>query len=175
MFGRLLSPLLVLGILAVPGLAETQDPPAAQSATPGATSATPSATSAPNAAKKVWTNEDLPKDKGGVSVVGDKRNQNYHMGSGQPADPATVARIKKDLAKLQDQLDDVNGKLKSYKEFQEGEPVSKGERDTSKGYSRTPVDQQMGHLLEKKKQLEGQIGDLVDEARKKGIDPGQLR
>ncbi len=97
------------------------------------------------------------------------------MGSGQPADPATVARIKKDLKKLQTQLDDVNSKLKSYKEFQEGEPVSKGERDLSKGYSRIPVDQQMEKLLKKKKELQTQIGDLVDEARKKGIDPGQLR
>jgi hypothetical protein len=69
----------------------------------------------------------------------------------------------------------VNSKLKSYKQFEDGEPVSKGERDTSKGYSRTPVDQQMGQLLDKKKQLETQIGDLLDEARKKGIDPGQLR
>ena len=54
-------------------------------------------------------------------------------------------------------------------------PVSTGERDTSKGYSRTPVDQQMNQLLNKKKDLESQIGDLLDEARKKGIDPGQLR
>jgi len=65
--------------------------------------------------------------------------------------------------------------LKSYKQFEDGEPVSKGERDTSKGYSRTPVDQQMSQLLDKKKQLATQIGDLLDEARKKGIDPGQLR
>ncbi|MGB9516145.1 MAG: hypothetical protein WBQ61_02925 [Candidatus Acidiferrum sp.] len=45
----------------------------------------------------------------------------------------------------------------------------------SKGYSRTPVDQQISQLQEKKKQLEAQIGDLLDEARKKHIDPGQLR
>ncbi|MGB7728851.1 MAG: hypothetical protein WBL50_12530, partial [Candidatus Acidiferrum sp.] len=83
--------------------------------------------------------------------------------------------IKKSLDKLQTQLGDVNNKLKSYKQFQDGEPVSTGERDISKGYSRTPVDQQMNQLLNKKKELESQIADLLDEARKKGIDPGQLR
>jgi hypothetical protein len=140
----------------------------------------PAAAPVPNAGtsattpKKVWTNEDLGK-KGGVSVVGDKRNQNYHMTSNTPADPATVARIKKNLERLQTQLDEVNAKLKSYKEFQSGESVSSGARDMSKGYSRTPVDQQITQLEQKKKQFEDQIGDLVDEARKKGIDPGQLR
>lgn len=90
-------------------------------------------------------------------------------------DDATVSRIKKSLDKLQAQLDDVNKKLQTFKEFQDGEPVSKGERDLSKGYSRTPVDQQIAQLQDKRKDLEQQIGDLLDEARKKGIDPGQLR
>ncbi|MGB7495998.1 MAG: hypothetical protein WBR14_22885 [Candidatus Acidiferrum sp.] len=65
--------------------------------------------------------------------------------------------------------------MKSYAEFLHGDPVSSGARDMSKGYSRTPVDQQISQLQEKKKQLEAQIGDLLDEARKKHIDPGQLR
>ncbi|MGB9432498.1 MAG: hypothetical protein WBQ89_09675 [Candidatus Acidiferrum sp.] len=174
MIGRVFSSVLALGVLSIPLLGQPQDNPSTQS-TAAAVAPASSANPAVPSPKKVWTNEDLAGTKGGVSVVGDKRNKAYHMGSGQPADPTTVARIKKDLDKLQGQLDDVNSKLKSYKQFQDGEPVSKGERDTSKGYSRTPVDQQMSQLLDKKKQLETQIGDLLDEARKKGIDPGQLR
>ena len=173
MFGRLVSLAFLLALLAVSAVAQSQENPPAQNTTP--TPPADSSSPAPASAKKIWTNENLASAKGEVSVVGDKRNQNYHLGSGQPADPATAARIKKDLEKLQSQLDDVNSKLKSYKEFQEGEPVSKGERDLSKGYSRTPVDQQMEKLLKRKKELQTQIGDLVDEARKKGIDPGQLR
>jgi len=171
MFGRLLALFSVLGILAFSCLAQTQETPPAQSSSPAATP--PSSNATPATPKKVWTNDNLSGTKGGVSVVGDKHNQNYHMG--QPADAATVSRIKKSLDKLQSQLDDVNMKLKSYKEFQDGEAVSKGERDLSKSYSRVPVDQQMTQLLDKKKELEEQIGDLLDEARKKGIDPGQLR
>lgn len=167
MLSRLPTTSLLVTLLFVPLSAWSQDPGSSAASTVPASAAT-------TTPKKVWTNEDLG-GKGGVSVVGDKRNQNYHMTSSAPADPATVARIKKNLERLQGQLDDVNSKLKSYKQFQDGESVSTGARDISKGYSRTPVDQQVTQLQDKKKQLETQIGDLVDEARKKGIDPGQLR
>ena len=63
----------------------------------------------------------------------------------------------------------------SAQEFQSGEPVSTDARELDKGINRTPVDQQLAQLEDKKKQLETQISDLNDEARKKGIDPGQLR
>jgi len=168
---RLLS--CVLFLLAFPIAIQAQSSNTAPAPLPSDSANSPSGTSA--STKKVWTNEDLAGHKGGVSVVGDKRNQLYHMGSAQTADAATAARIKQSLEKLQTRLDDVTEKLKSYKEFQSGEPVSKGERDLSKGYSRTPVDQKMAQLLDKKKELEGQISDLLDEARKKGVDPGQLR
>ncbi len=171
MFGRLL--LTAFFVCAFALAASPQTPGAAPSQTSPATS--DSSGLAPAATRKVWTNDDVKGGiKGDVSVVGNKGNQ-YHMSPTAPADAATVARIKQSLEKLQTQLDNVNNKLKSYKQFQEGEPVSKGERDMSKGYSRTPVDQQMAQLLDKKKKLETEIGDLWDEARKKGVDPGQLR
>ena len=161
----------VFALLAVPVCAQTPDAGSSPSATPSSSNTN----SSPPPAKKVWTNDDIAHGKGGLSVVGDKRNQNYHMTANKPADPATVARIKKELGKLQSQLNDVNKKLQTYKEFQQGEAVSSGARDMSKAYSRTPVDQQITQLLEKKKQLESQMDELLDEARKKGIDPGQLR
>jgi hypothetical protein len=177
MFGRLLRPIFLAGLFLFTSfvLAQAQDGTSAQNVPSSATPSTPSTAPGSPAAKKVWTNENLGDVKGGVSVVGDRRNQNYHMTPSQTADAATVDRIKKTLQKLQSQLDEVNAKLASYKQFQNGEPVSSGERDTSKGYSRTPVDQQMNQLLSKKNDLSNQMGDLLDEARKKGIDPGQLR
>jgi hypothetical protein len=175
MFGRLLSPLFLFAVVASSALAQSQDHAPAQGSAPPPDAARAGSSTNPPAPKKVWTNEDMANVKGGVSVVGDKRNQNYHLTPAQTADPATVDRIKKNLQKLQGQLDDVNAKLASYKQFEDGEPVSTGERDTSKGYSRTPVNQQMIQLQNKKKDLTTQIGDLWDEARKKGIDPGQLR
>jgi len=123
-------------------------------------------------AKKVWTNEDL-KSTGSISVVGDKGNQKYTMT--KPADPATIAKYRNSLQKLQAQLDDVNRQLRLDDDFTEGKPVSEGSRDTSHGYSRTPVDQQAAKLRAKKKQLEDQIDGLYEEARKKGIESGQLK
>lgn len=174
MFGRLISPLPVIAVLAISTLACAQDNPPAPAASSNASTSSPSQPAA-NPPKKVITNDDLSGSKSGISVVGDKRNLNYHQSPDKAADPATVDRIKKNLQKLQGQLEDVNAKLKTYKQFQDGDAVSKGDRDMSKAYSRTPVDQQMTQLLDKKAQLETQIGDLFDEARKKGIDPGQLR
>lgn len=125
--------------------------------------------------KKVWTNESLSQSSGKVSVIGDTRNQKYAMTPAKPADPATISRIRESLDKLQGQLENVNKQLTAFKEFQEGEPVVKGSDDAQKGFSRMPVNQQMTVLQEKKKKLETQIDALFDEARKKGIDPGQLR
>jgi len=175
MFGRLLSSLFLFAVVASSALAQSPDNAPAQSSAPPPDAARAGSPTNPPAPKKVWTNEDMANVKGGVSVVGDKRNQNYHLTPAQTADPATVNRIKKNLQKLQGQLDDVNAKLVSYKQFEDGEPVSTGARDTSMGYSRTPVNQQMIQLQNKKKDLTSQIDDLWDEARKKGIDPGQLR
>ena len=164
MAARFLVPLILFSALAMPGVAQSQNQPA-----PDANASAPTAPTAPP--KKVWTNEDIPSAK----AAADKRNQNSGAAPKQTADVATVERIRKSLQKLQSQLEDVNKKLKSYDDFMKGEPVSTGAREMDKGVNRMPVDQQIVQLQEKKKQLEGQIGDLYDEARKKGIDPGQLR
>ena len=169
MLARLLLPFCLGGFLAVPCLAQS-DNDATPAANPSAPPTSSTANSAPPAPKKVWTNDDLPTAKPGI----DKRNQNARPAA-QTADPATIDRIRKNLEKLQSQLDDVNKKLKSLKDFMEGEPVSTGARDLDKGLNRVPVDQQVVQLQEKKKTLEAELSDLWDEARKKGIDPGQLR
>lgn len=127
------------------------------------------------APKKIWTNDNLTSANGKVSVVGDKRNQKYTGTPDKPADPATVTRIHDSLKKLQTQLDGVNQQLVSFKEFQEGGTVSKADNEIPQGYTRVPVNQQIPVLEEKKKKLQTQIDDLLDEARKKGIEPGQLR
>jgi len=162
---------------AAPTPASQDGATAGQSAVPASTSTSPSpaATTPANSTspKKVWTNDDLGGGRG--SKAGGKQTQQYPMTPSKPADPATVARLKASLEKLQDQLDEVNKKLGAYKQFQEGEPVSAGGQEVSAGYIRTPVNQQMSGLQDKKKKLEGQLDDLWEEARKKGVEPGQLR
>ena len=168
---RLLSGLPLLLFLSLPSFAETDQNPASSKAD-AAEKTPPSNPTAPP--KKIWTNDDLHKN-GGVSVVGDNGNKNYHVTSSETADPGTISRIRKDLERLTAQLDDTNKKLADLKRFQAGEEVHGGERQINKGLNRVPVDQQILRLQASKKKLEVEIGDLLDEARKKGIDPGQLR
>lgn len=171
MLGRLLLILCVVGTLTRPCLGQNDH-------AAGANSASPTTPSAPNAAtstaKKIWTNDDVPSAKTSTPVP-DKHGATSRAMPSRTVDMATVERIRKSLEKLQGQLDDINKKLKIYKEFQEGEPVSTADREINKGVNRVPVEQQIMQLQQKKKQLAGQMSDLYDEARKKGIDPGLLR
>jgi len=169
----LLTPILLLGTLALPSAAQTNDANSSAQNPSNAAATKPASNPAPSAPKKVWTNENLSDANGKISVVGNKGNQKYPMT--KPADAATVEKIRKELKKLQGQLDDIKKQLATYKEFLEGEPVSGSGYQVDKGYGRIPVEQQVIMLEKKKKDLEAQIDEQLDEARKKGIDPGQLR
>jgi hypothetical protein len=60
--------------------------------------------------------------------------------------------------------------------FSKGEPSkSAGGIKLGKGYNREPIEVQIRALQEKKKDLQSKMDALLDEARKKGLEPGQLR
>jgi hypothetical protein len=136
-----------------------------------------SSPSAGDAKKKVWTNDDVGDLNGPVSVVGDSKNGKTASKTGPDgsADAQYIANAKKQLEKLQTQLDDTKKQLTAFKEFQQGKAPEPTGYQLGKGYNRVPVDQQIASLEEKKKDLEQKISDLLDEARKKGVLPGQLR
>jgi hypothetical protein len=125
--------------------------------------------------KKVWTNDDVNALNGPVSVVGNSKN----LGKGGPdskADEQYIANTRKELRKLQSQLDDTNKQLRDLQDFSEGKaPATSSGYPINKGYNRVPVDQQITSLEDKTKQLRDKIDALFDEARKKGVDPGDLR
>lgn len=125
--------------------------------------------------KKVWTNDDMNSLNGPVSVVGDSKRSGKAATTGTSADAQYIANTKKELEKLQSQLDDAKKQITAYRDFEQGKAPEPTGYQIGKGYNRVPVDQQIASLEEKKKQLEGKISDLLDEARKKGVLPGQLR
>ena len=159
------------------------NPSAAQNGSQGSSASpeqAPATVTDPNAApvkksKKVWTNENMADATGTISVVGDGRASKGKSSPSTPADPAYVAKTKKDLQKLQDQIDDANKQLATLKSFSEGEPVGSGTQEFHKGYNNQPIEQQRVNLEAKKKDLQAKIDVLLDEARKKGVEPGQLR
>jgi hypothetical protein len=169
---RLFQTLGLLFFAGVLPLAAQSDGPASIAATPKEPGS--AAASTPTNPKRVWTNEDLGGSPADASVANNKTSQK-NPAPNKTADLATIDRIKKNLKKLQEQLADLNLKLDNFRKFQQGENVSSAGRDLSKGYTRTPIEQQVATLQDKKKQLELQIDALYEEARKKEIEPGQLR
>jgi hypothetical protein len=127
--------------------------------------------------KKVWTNENLSEANGAVSVVG-----NPKAGAKSPSSPVKsvdakyIGDTKKQLEKLQGEISDLDKQINQLKNFSAGEPASySGATKINKSYNRDPVNIQIQELQDKRKQTQAQIDALLDEARKKGVEPGQLR
>jgi hypothetical protein len=156
--------------------AESPAPASCQGASPAPAS---SPARPPNAdakkAKKVWTNDDVHELSGPVSVVGNSKNLG-EVGRDSKADGQYIANTRKELQKLRSQLDDANKQLRDLKDFSEGKaPATTSGYPINKGYNRVPVDQQITSLEDHTKQLRDKIDALADEARKKGVEPGDLR
>ena len=125
--------------------------------------------------KKVWTNDDVPRSNGAVSVVGDPKNAPKPIFS-KPVNAQYVASVRKQLDKLQEQVADIGKQLVDLKNFSEGEPsTSASGMKLHKSYSSEPIEVQVRALRNKKKDLESKIDALLDEARKKGVESSQLR
>ena len=162
--------LLTLSFAALSSAAQSQDttPPQSQ----GQDSTSPSD---PNKPKKVWTNENIPRASDNVSVVGNPKNKPKPSKT-KPVDDKYVTSVRKQLDKLQKQIDDVNKQLVDLKNFSQGDSSNNAVgMKLNKSYDREPVELQIRALEDKKKDLQSQIDALLDEARKKGAEPGQLR
>lgn len=152
--------------------APATNPPAP--AAPAQNPAPPPETKKP---KKVWTDENLSDAHGTVSVVGDSKGASKAKSpSGKPADAQYIASVRKQLEKYQEQIADIDKQLVDLKNFSSGEPSSgaSGIR-LNKSYDREPIEVQIRALQEKKKELQAKSDALLDEARKRGVEPGQLR
>jgi len=151
--------------------------PDTSSPAPGAQSQTAAPPADAKKPKKVWTNDNLSGASGTVSVVGDPKNTpKAKPTSDKPADAQFIANVRKQIDKYQEQIADVDKQLVDLKNFSEGEPnTSAGGIKLNKGYNREPIEVQIRTLQDQKKDLQSKIDALLDEARKKGVEPGQLR
>jgi len=181
----LLFPLALAGIAfaAVPSRvpALCQDPASSSPAKDTPPSASPAQGTArpsdPKKQKKVWTNDNLSGANGAVSVVGNSKTVlKAKSNPAKPADAQYVASVRKQLDKLNGQIADTDKQIADLTNFSKGEPsTSASGMKVGKGYNRDPIDVQIHALQEKKKDLQSKIDVLLDEARKKGVEPGQLR
>jgi hypothetical protein len=131
--------------------------------------------SADKKGKKVWTDDDLHK-LGDVSVVGERKPgaKARHSAGSYNSKDATAANYKTQLEKLQQQLDETNKKIAELQNFN-GDSSSDTRIQTNHRLTRASVADQIVQLEAKKKQLEGQMQSIYDQARRNGIEPGALR
>jgi hypothetical protein len=172
---RLLSYAFILILLAATFSAAQSPDTSAPVPTPQPQTAAPPANA--TKPKKVWTNDNLSGASGTVSVVGDSKNTpKAKPTNDKPADAQYIANVRKQIDKYQEQIADVDRQLLDLKNFSQGEPnTSAGGIKLNKGYNREPIEVQIRTLQDQKKDLESKIDALLDEARKKGVEPGQLR
>ena len=157
--------------------------PAAQSPAPADQGSAEGARKKP---KKVWTNDEISKvgGDGSISVVGKEADSNAKGSSKGNSSKSTRASSAKEnqpgsyrsrLRQLHNQLETTEKQISDLRNFNGESTGTSGGVDMNRGYSRTSVEDQIKILEEKKKQIQAQIGDIEDEARKDGIEPGDLR
>lgn len=132
--------------------------------------------------KRVWTNEEMSGVHGTISVVGDadtvsrKRNSDSESRNDNGAGrQSVVASYGEKLRKLREQQDDIDKKIGEYRNFKADNSSPSGGINIQKGYSMTPVEDRVRQLEEKKKQIQAKIEAIEEEARKNGIEPGEIR
>jgi hypothetical protein len=127
--------------------------------------------------KKVWTNENLGEVSASpISQVGDAKDSAPGKSiAARPASSQEVSAFRKQLATLQIQLASVEKQIADLTNFSKGETPGANGLQLHRRYSTEPVGDQVRKLEEKKKLLAAQMDAVLDVARKRGIEPGQLR
>ena len=164
--------LSLLGWCVSPILVPAQEPSTGSSSSSAASATGATQPAPPAKPKKIWTNDDVAAASGSSSPVIKSKNDN---GSASDANVKLAKQLRDRLDKLEAQLRDTDKQLTDLKNFEAGEGNGTAGRQLHRGYSMEPVPDQIAKLETKRQQLQEQINDLYDEARKKGILPGQLR
>lgn len=175
MLRSLSVPVFLLVFAAIPAAAQTTDP---SSPPPASQAQNPPASADAKKPKKVLTNEDLSSSTGKISVVGNGQNNPANKpkaAAPKTANPQYVASVRNQLEKLLKQIVDVDKQITDLKNFKSGEPSTNSSGvELDKRYEREPIEVQIRALQDKKKDLQAKVDALYDEARKKGVDPGEL-
>lgn len=176
MLRSLSVPVFLLVLAAIPAAAQTTDPssppPASQTQNP------PPASADAKKPKKVLTNEDLSNSTGKISVVGSGQNNPGNKpkaAATKTANAQYVASVRGQIEKLLKQIVDTDKQITDLKNFQAGEPSTNASGvELDKRYEREPIEVQIRALQDKRKDLQAKVDALYDEARKKGVESGEL-
>jgi hypothetical protein len=168
-------------------MAQTQDSASAAPSSKGPAAAkTPSAGEEKKPAdqkpRKVWTNDEIGTLQGTVSVVGTRPAAEHQpasseTASGTAADPRRerILRYRAQIAELQNKIDAADQRINQMKNFKAEDSSPNGGINPNGRYIMVPLDEQVKQLEARKKQLLANIEELENQAKKDGIEPGELR
>jgi hypothetical protein len=132
--------------------------------------------------KKVWTNDDVGSLKSSVSVVGNQQSSGRRAveeenQSGEESDSHAerVHQYRDAIEQQRNQIAQADARIAQLKDFKAENTAPSGGISLNRGYNMVPPEEQVKQLEERKKQCQAKIADLENEARKEGIDPGELR
>jgi hypothetical protein len=187
MFARLLFSFFVLTMLTIPCLAQPQDSGSAKPAStpPANAQANPPADKTPappekRKPRKVWTNEDMGSIKGEISVVGEPDPPSEIAVPVIPPDAnrsrqMLIENYRKQVQQYQAQIDAAGKRIAQLKSFKGENTAPSGGININQGYRMIPLEDQVKQLEERKKQLQAKIEGVENDARKNGIESGDLR
>jgi hypothetical protein len=152
------------------------------SATPSAprTASTDNTATTQKKPKKVWTNDEIGSVKGGISVVGDGKPANSRRPAEESNDSydahAELVRNYRDQVQhLREQIDAADSRIEQLKNFKGENTSAAAGINMNRGYNMVPVEEQVKQLEGRKKKLRAKIDDLEVQAKRNGIDPGEVR
>jgi hypothetical protein len=187
---RVSSPLSILSagiwMAVLPFVALTQDTSASKPATlatPSAQAAVPMVQSPEKKTKKVWTNDDVKSVQGGVSVVGegDKGSEPAQgreaavSSHRQSVEGQQLANYRNQIQQFRAQIDAIDKRIVQLRDFKAEDGSASGGIKMHQTYNMVPLEEQVKQLESKKKELQAKVADVENQARKSGIEPGELR
>jgi hypothetical protein len=169
---------------ALPGCAQSPESSSPASAKPADTAAgaATDASAQKKKPKKIWTNEEIGSVRGDISVVGDGNSSPSKSADKRPSAGGAgdghqqqIHGYRDRIQECQSQIDAIDKRIAQLKNFKAENTAASGGINPSQGYNMVPLEDQVKQLEEKKKQLQSKIDDTEIEARKNGIDSGDLR
>jgi hypothetical protein len=169
-------PLIVRGQSSGPASPQTATKPADSPA-----QVPPSTTPEKQKPKKVWTNDEIGSVKSGVSVVGGQTAASPSAEAKVPSPPSEETRqeqvnsYRERIRDYQSKMDAIDQRIAQLKNFKADNTSPSGGINLHQGYDMVPLEEQVKQLEEQKKKLQAKLDDTEAEARKNGIEPGELR
>ncbi|MGB7728852.1 MAG: hypothetical protein WBL50_12535 [Candidatus Acidiferrum sp.] len=173
-----------LFLTALPARAQSPDAASKPADSPAKAPTSPTPEKKP---KKVWTNDEIGSVKGTVSVVGENNSSSSsssspdsHLafttsGSSAGARQKQIADYRDRIKDYQNQIDAIDKRISQLKDFKAENSTPTGGINPTQGYNMVPVEDQVKELDDQKKRLQAKLDDIESEARKNGIEPGDLR